>query len=575
MTFLGRGRAPDAAIDTAIDAATNTATDMTTAQDVVDIAAEAGALVAGLLARPWGEPSPSVYETARLVALAPWLAGHPERLAFLVDTQRPDGGWGAHEEYALVPTLSATDAVLAELRRGVLHVGPRSVAASADEGLRALFRWSRRNFGAPLPDLPAIELIVPSLVASINARLRELGESPLDGLHHWRGTVPLPLPQGMDGTKLELVRSRLRSGDPLPVKLMHALEVGGEAAFQARGVRPTPEGLVGASPAATAAWLGAAGTVEASHPARLRLEAVTAVDGGPVPCATPITVFERGWVLSWLIRAGVPVTVPRELVASLGERLGPGGVAAGPGLPADADTTSVALYTLTLLGEAREPDSLWAYDTGTHFCTWQGEQGFSTTVNAHVLDAFGQYVVARPGARPRYGPAVERLAGLLRARQHADGSWADRWHASPYYATVCCALALHDFGGAESAESVRRAVRWVSSTQRADGSWGLWRGTAEETAYALQLLLLTGASHQGVEAQVTRGRDHLLRAVRRGSAAGPADRPAGTPEPPDDPPMWHDKDLYLPVAIVRAAVLGALHLARSAPCSPCSTSDKT
>jgi halimadienyl-diphosphate synthase len=521
----------------------------------VDVAAEARALVAGLLERPWGDASPSVYETGRVVALAPWLAGHRERLAFLMATQRPDGAWGPHDDYALVPTLSATDALLSELARGAAHVpsprdgespadardaDPVALAATADQGLRALFFRARQAPGAILPDMPAIELIVPALVTSINEHLRK----PLDGLGSWAGT-PLPLPEGMDGAGLELIRSRLRSGARLPEKLLHALEVAGEAAFQAPGIAPTTLGTVGASPAATAAWLGDLGTLDTTHPARLHLQAAAEAHGGPVSCAVPITVFERGWVLSWLTRAGVPVTVPGELVASLGEGLGPGGVPAGPGLPADADTTSVALYALALLGAPREPDSLWTYHAGTHFCTWQGEQGFSTTVNAHVLDAFGRYVAERPGAWPRYKEAMGELAVWLRGRQHAEGSWTDRWHASPYYATVCCGLALDEFGGAGSKEAVRRAVSWVRSTQRADGSWGLWRGTAEETAYAMQLLVLTGASGDETRQAVARGHAYLLRS-----------------EPSDQPPMWHDKDLYVPVAIVRAAIIGAIHLAR-------------
>jgi hypothetical protein len=34
-------------------------------------------------------------------------------------------------------------------------------------------------------------------------------------------------------------------------------------------------------------------------------------------------------------------------------------------------------------------------------------------------------------------------------------------------------------------------------------------------------------------------------------------------DPADGPALWHDKDLYLPLAVVRAAVLAALHLAQS------------
>ncbi|MFD0850660.1 prenyltransferase/squalene oxidase repeat-containing protein, partial [Actinomadura adrarensis] len=86
------------------------------------------------------------------------------------------------------------------------------------------------------------------------------------------------------------------------------------------------------------------------------------------------------------------------------------------------------------------------------------------------------------------------MSAWLADRQQADGSWADRWHASPFYATTAATLALHSFGTPRGrhAAHVDRAVRWVLATQHGDGSWGRWGGTAEETAYALHILLLTG-----------------------------------------------------------------------------------
>ncbi|WP_239513653.1 prenyltransferase/squalene oxidase repeat-containing protein [Streptosporangium sp. 'caverna'] len=534
----------------------------------VDVPAEARDLVAGLVADPWGQVSASAYETGRLVSLAPWLSGHAGRVRFLLDTQRPDGTWGAPGGYALVPTLSATEALLAELRR-TGHDGtdpdgspqggdaehrvpnPGVLAGATRRGLWALERWSGEGAERfPLPDMPAIELIVPALISMINARTGPAGER-------------LGAPAGMDGAKLTAIRAWLASGGTVPQKLLHALEVAGEAAVRAADVSPVPisaaifgdigaMGAIGASPAAGAAWLGAEGPSDPADPVLRYLEEIADRTGGPVPCATPITVFERGWALSWLLRAGVPVVVPPELTASLSGALGPEGVAAGPGLPPDADTTSVALYTLVLLEAPLEPVGLWPYETDTHFCTWRGEEGASPTVNAHVLDAFGEHLRRGTGAEPRYVAAVRKLSAWLCGRQAADGSWLDRWHASPYYATACCALALEDFGGEESADAVRGAVGWVLGSQREDGSWGRWEGTAEETAYALQILLLAGgqAGDGRCEEAVERGYRYLLGSV--------TDRG----DPVDPRPLWHDKDLYFPAGIVRAAVLGALHLAR-------------
>ncbi|MFI7023368.1 prenyltransferase/squalene oxidase repeat-containing protein [Micromonospora sp. NPDC049900] len=514
-----------------------TATGVTGPETAQSLTDEAADLVADLDRVPAGQVSASVYETGRLVADAPWLGGHGRRLAYLLGRQGADGAWGLPGGYGLVPTASAVEALIAVLVRDepADRVGPArsDLVDAATRGLTALA--ARLETGAPLPDTPAADLIVPALTGRIDAhltRLRDRGAPALSGLP--------PLPR-MDRRRLDAVSALLATDRPMPRKLWHAYEVLGPNAAAREEVRPI-DGAVGASPAATAGWLNHQRTPDRA--ARAYLDEVVARHDGPVPCCTPITVFERSWTLGTLIRAGVPVRPSPALVAGLAAALGPDGAATGPGLPADADTTSATLYALARLGRPVDPSSLFRYDLGSHFCTWRGEDGDSITTNAHVLEALGWHARHPRQGTHRYGARVDALGRWLREVQQPDGHWTDRWHASPYYATSCAALALAGHAPPEVAgEAVDRAVGWVLDTQRDDGGWGRWSTTTEETAYAVHVLLGAGARRPGAVQAATRALPHLQ------------------VEGVDDPPLWHDKDLYTPVLVVRAAVLAARRLA--------------
>jgi HAD superfamily hydrolase (TIGR01509 family) len=475
----------------------------------------ATALVDSLTRQPWGQLSASVYETGRLVSLSPWLAGHEARISYLASSQRCDGSWGhADPNYALVPTLSATDALIG--------------AGHAHRNAMRGFGWLAGTLAEDrlyLPDQPGIELIVPYLVAQINAK---------------SGRPPLPLPRGADGSCQSRVADAIAQGRQIPKKLEYALEVAGRVAAGSASVAMEETGAIGASPAATAAWLGPAAPAP-DHPARRYLEAAVAQYGGPVPVFLPFTVMERAWVLAWLLRSGLTPRIPAGLGLGLAAALGPGGAATAPGLPHDADTTAVTLYALALLGQPQPPTVLRAFELPTHFCSWPGESEDSVSTNAHVLEAFGSYVAAHPETEPAYRSTIAKISNWLCGQQRADGSWTDRWHISPYYATQCAVTALRRFGHASASTSLARARSWVISTQRERGRWGIWEGTREETAYAVQILASTGG----------------------------ATLPDQTTEflcAPDDiahPPLWIAKDPYCPTAIVEAAILAALRLGQS------------
>jgi halimadienyl-diphosphate synthase len=139
-------------------------------------------------------------------------------------------------------------------------------------------------------------------------------------------------------------------------------------------------------------------------------------------------------------------------------------------------------------------------------------------------------------------PAIQKIRGFLRKTRTKDVYWADKWHASPYYATAHAIIACADF----SKNIVPPAVEWILETQRSDGSWGYYDiPTAEETAYCLQALIfwkrLGGTVPQkALNSAVIWLKDHL--------------------EPPY-PPLWIGKCLYCPEMVVKSAILSALMLA--------------
>jgi hypothetical protein len=513
---------------------------------------------------PWGTVAVSLYDTARLVALAPWLAGHQARIDFLCRRQGADGGWGGPDGYGLVPTLSATTALLTELRRRPGPAGSPRLVRAAAAGRRALRRWLHPDAQPAVPDTIGVELIVPALVEELTALTTPAGPAapepaapprpavptrparpPVASVPAEVAAPPVRLPAGFDPDLLARARARFAAG-AAPPKSWACLEVFGPAAAGAPFVRPAG-GSVGCSPAATAAWLGGAHR----HPEAVGfLDRLQARGGGPVPAVTPITYFEAAWVLNQLALAGLTRRVPLAVLDRLDAALTDAGAPAAAGLPADADDTAAVLAALLRHGRLRRPDPLLPYRTDGYFTCFPDERSPSVSTNAHVLETLALYLARRPTEHPRFAGPAATAADWLLGQQRSDGSWWDKWHASPYYATACCVVALALHGGRGARPALTRAVSWVRATQRPDGSWGRWQGTVEETAYGVQVLAFAGPA--GADPDPTAS----------AAAAARAHRFLADPPPlAEHPPLWHAKDLYTPVAVVRAARLAALRLA--------------
>ncbi|MCF3963730.1 prenyltransferase [Streptomyces fuscigenes] len=519
----------------------------------------AARLVASVEQDGWGSVRPSLYETARVVSYAPWLEGDARRVTYLLDEQAPDGSWGeGGETYRLVPTLSAVEALLSVARRPSLPAATaeRAVAAVA-RGLAALHALPEAG---PWPDTAAAEILVPALVAAVNDHLSGGEFEGHDALGPWRRGAGLPVPGGYHGAAPSHVARKYGAVGDLPVKFHHTFE--GLALLLPDALVPRDHeerGLLGSSPAATAAWAarrtpgpppyggGVPGAEVLSSAAVRELREAGRRYGGLFPEAAPIVVFERLWVAAALSTAGLLDEAGARTARRWVERIyDTSGVRGAPGLMIDADDTAMAVLVAARLGLPLGPEPLALFHNGTHYDCYLGEDTGSVTANAHALRALGASARRDPGLRITRAAELAGQVEWLTGAQHADGYWPDKWHASPYYATERTVTALARHGGDRAAGALARAVEWTRDAQRPDGTWGVWGGTAEETAYAVKILLGAPGGHE--------------HALKRAEAALDAMCAPGSDY--RHPPLWHDKTLYAPLAMIEAEVLGARHLLR-------------
>ncbi|MFF8717171.1 prenyltransferase/squalene oxidase repeat-containing protein [Streptomyces sp. NPDC015184] len=500
----------------------------------------------------WGSVGPSLYETTRVLSAAPWLPGEPRRITYLLEQQASDGSWGEGPlPYRLLPTLSGVEAALAVLQRGTTSAEVTvRLTAAVNRGLDVL-----RSLPpvCPWPDTAAAEILVPSLVAEINEKLGSLTTSEdMPGI----GGPLLPVPGGFHESAPAYVARRYEPTGSLPVKFHHTFE--GIAGYILPALVPDVEGLLGSSPAATAARAARSPAIAAQAVAELT--AVAQRYDGLFPEAAPLRVVERLWVAAALARAHLPAAALPTVRRWAEEIYAPQGVRGAPGLMTDADDTAMAVLVASLVGLPYDPAPLDLFHNGSHYDCYIGEDTGSITANAHALQALVSYLRRCPTADGMYGPRAAKLCDWLTGQQQPEGHWTDKWHASPYYATARSVTALAQYGGHHASRAVQSAAAWTTDTQRADGSWGVWGGTVEETAYAVKILL--SAATPAPQPQHTRALDLAETYLR--AASHPSRR---------HPALWHDKTLYAPTAVIEAEVLAARELLRARRAAACTAAD--
>lgn len=324
--------------------------------------------------------------------------------------------------YRLLPTLSGVEAALAVLRRGTASAEVTGrLTAAVNRGLDVLRSLPRMG---PWPDTAAAEILVPGLVAEINKTLDSLttgGDTP------GYGGPRLPVPGGFHESAPARVAKRYESAGSLPVKFHHTFE--GVGSYVPSCLVPDVEGLLGSSPAATAAR--ATLSPATTDRAVADLGAVAQRYGGLFPEAAPLRVVERLWVAAALARAHLPGAALPTVRGWAEEIYDAQGVRGAPGLMADADDTAMAVLVASLVGLPYDPAPLDLFHNGSHYDCYIGEDTGSVTANAHALQALVSHLRRCPTAEHTYGPRAAKLCDWLTGQQRPEGHWTDKWHASP------------------------------------------------------------------------------------------------------------------------------------------------
>jgi len=470
----------------------------------------------------------SAYDTAWLAALrdSPNCADarplFPQSLEWLTEHQHADGSWGAPWPYYHDRLLSTLRAVL------TLHSWRRPPAdrQQIDSGLGYIWRNAGRQQSDPWETV-GFELIFPTLLEQAEQAGLALPYAAFAGL------------QTLRHAKLELIPAHLAYSRH--TSLAMSLEMLG-ASCDPHRLREAQEatGGVSFSPAATAYVLQHDPDNAPAYLYLLELLQGGDNDGG-VPAAYPLEVFDDSWTLRHLQHA-VPDLDAGLLGAMepLAHRLQMGSTLGGWNASAyatvkESDTTGVCFAALSHLGYHLDPELLYQYEEAEHFRCHAFERNPSISANIHVLDAL--HYCDPLESRPR----VTKLIRFLQNTRTPGGYWFDKWHVSPYYSTGHAVLAAHDF----APDLVDPAIQWMINTQWADGSWGWFAPTLEETAYVvLAMLVWQRDGHAVPDGLLERGAAYL----RRGFSATRWDYP----------PLWIGKTLYTPVQVVHGLILATL-----------------
>jgi hypothetical protein len=180
--------------------------------------------------------------------------------------------------------------------------------------------------------------------------------------------------------------------------------------------------------------------------------------------------------------------------------------------------------------------SVLTYEEKDHFRCFDFEVNPSISANIHVLGALGQAGLNSKNS------SVQKVIHFLHKTKGQNPFWVDKWHSSPYYATAHAIIACAGLAN----ELVGESVEWILKSQNANGSWGTYLSTAEETAYAIQALWVWNQKVARIPKAILKNGARWLRENMNNPY----------------PPLWIGKCLYSPNLVIRSAVISALALSQ-------------
>lgn len=462
-----------------------------------------------------GLMSSTAYDTA-------WLLRHvttqgtpqfPDAYRWILTHQHPDGSWGGrfatwHDR--IISTLAAVT--------GLARIHTPEAQSAVHRGVQYL-----NHHAADTPDgyeTIGFELIVPTLLDECQRLGLAVPSAPFAAI------------RAMREAKLDQVPPDWVYQPASP--LAHSLEYLGETldVERARGLIGD-NGSVANSPSASA-YL-------AQHLSDERLDqyivrAVERTRDGGLPNVAPFEIFETAWGLYHFRLAGLVSPAMRAGLNRLRSAWSPDGVGiSATGLSPDSDDSALCFKVLRDGGWTPTLDYLPRYQTQSGFRCFLYERNASVSTNIHIADSLTGLD----------GPAQDLRAhavAYLRSARIDGRYWSDKWHVSPYYATAHAILA---FDEGES-DLIHDAAHWLLETQKPDGAWGRFAGTAEETAYSM-LALMKAARVSDKEGPF---QEALSRAAKMLSTAWQ--------EGLEYPELWIGKGLYAPHLVIESAVVSVL-----------------